>query len=154
MHRSDIARGGRSPAPAAGHGTPGPRPLLPPSPRRDRRVRGPLADADPSVTVPICPDWSLRELVAHLGRTQRWYAAGGPRNAGPPRGRGGGHGARVHRGPVSRSGRHGRMAGNAALASGTHAQAAAGGRAYCRPHAHSTPSRPRLRPVPAGPVRR
>ncbi|MFI9230762.1 maleylpyruvate isomerase N-terminal domain-containing protein [Streptomyces rimosus] len=34
-----------------------------------------LADADPSVTVPTCPDWSLRELVAHLGRAQRWYAA-------------------------------------------------------------------------------
>ncbi|WP_030672141.1 maleylpyruvate isomerase family mycothiol-dependent enzyme [Streptomyces rimosus] len=34
-----------------------------------------LADADPSATVPTCPDWSLRDLVVHLGRAQRWYEA-------------------------------------------------------------------------------
>ncbi|MEU2792040.1 maleylpyruvate isomerase family mycothiol-dependent enzyme [Streptomyces sp. NPDC007100] len=34
-----------------------------------------LAGADPSVTVPTCPDWSLRELVVHVGQVQRWYEA-------------------------------------------------------------------------------
>lgn len=33
------------------------------------------AAADPGVPVPGCPDWSLRDLVAHLGEVQRFWAA-------------------------------------------------------------------------------
>ncbi|WP_428952005.1 maleylpyruvate isomerase N-terminal domain-containing protein [Streptomyces sp. cg35] len=38
-------------------------------------LRGHLADADLSVTVPTCPDWSLRELAEHVGRAHRWAEA-------------------------------------------------------------------------------
>jgi uncharacterized protein (TIGR03083 family) len=33
-----------------------------------------LADADPAARVPSCPDWSLTELILHLGRVQRFWA--------------------------------------------------------------------------------
>ena len=39
------------------------------------RFAAAVADADPSAPVPSCPDWDLRELVAHLGRVQRSWAA-------------------------------------------------------------------------------
>ena len=31
-----------------------------------------VRDADPSVPVPTCPGWTLRQLVRHLGRGHRW----------------------------------------------------------------------------------
>ncbi|MET7516202.1 maleylpyruvate isomerase family mycothiol-dependent enzyme [Streptomyces sp. NPDC005480] len=31
-----------------------------------------LAGADLSVTVPTCPDWTLRDLALHVGRAHRW----------------------------------------------------------------------------------
>jgi uncharacterized protein (TIGR03083 family) len=31
-----------------------------------------LSDADMAARVPTCPEWSLRELVAHTGRIHRW----------------------------------------------------------------------------------
>lgn len=30
--------------------------------------------ADPDLAIPSCPDWTLRQLATHLGRTQRWAA--------------------------------------------------------------------------------
>jgi uncharacterized protein (TIGR03083 family) len=27
---------------------------------------------DPGLAIPTCPDWTLRQLATHLGRTQRW----------------------------------------------------------------------------------
>jgi uncharacterized protein (TIGR03083 family) len=30
------------------------------------------AAADPDLPVPTCPDWSLRQLTAHMGRVHRW----------------------------------------------------------------------------------
>jgi uncharacterized protein (TIGR03083 family) len=39
---------------------------------------GTLADitgrADPAAQVPTCPDWTLRQLVTHVGRAHRWAA--------------------------------------------------------------------------------
>ena len=32
-------------------------------------------DADPSLPVPGCPEWTLGDLIAHLGRGHRWAAA-------------------------------------------------------------------------------
>jgi uncharacterized protein (TIGR03083 family) len=32
------------------------------------------AGADQSVQVPTCPDWTLRQLITHVGRAQRWAA--------------------------------------------------------------------------------
>ncbi|MZD05706.1 maleylpyruvate isomerase family mycothiol-dependent enzyme [Streptomyces sp. SID5785] len=37
-------------------------------------LRQHLAGADLSVTVPSCPDWSLRELAVHVGGAHRWAA--------------------------------------------------------------------------------
>ncbi|MDG4862800.1 maleylpyruvate isomerase family mycothiol-dependent enzyme [Streptomyces sp. T-3] len=36
------------------------------------QLRGHLAGADLSATVPTCPDWSLRRLVLHVGGAHRW----------------------------------------------------------------------------------
>jgi uncharacterized protein (TIGR03083 family) len=33
------------------------------------------ATADPAARVPTCPDWTLRQLVTHVGRAHRWAAA-------------------------------------------------------------------------------
>jgi uncharacterized protein (TIGR03083 family) len=33
-----------------------------------------LRDADPSTPVPTCPDWTLRQLLRHVGRGHRWAA--------------------------------------------------------------------------------
>ncbi len=34
-----------------------------------------LADGDLAIPVPTCPDWTLRQLLTHVGRAQRWAAA-------------------------------------------------------------------------------
>ena len=39
------------------------------------RVADLIAGADLDTTVPSCPDWSLRDLIVHLGRVQRFWAA-------------------------------------------------------------------------------
>jgi uncharacterized protein (TIGR03083 family) len=39
------------------------------------RFAAAIADADPVAQVPSCPDWDVRELVAHLGRVQRFWAS-------------------------------------------------------------------------------
>ena len=39
------------------------------------RVAGLIAEADPDRRVPSCPDWTLAELVAHLGEVHRWATA-------------------------------------------------------------------------------
>jgi len=33
------------------------------------------ATADPTTQVPTCPDWTLRQLITHVGRAHRWAAA-------------------------------------------------------------------------------
>ncbi|MFF0492752.1 maleylpyruvate isomerase family mycothiol-dependent enzyme [Nocardia sp. NPDC004068] len=33
------------------------------------------ADADPETAIPTCPDWTLANLVAHVGGAHRWAAA-------------------------------------------------------------------------------
>jgi uncharacterized protein (TIGR03083 family) len=37
-------------------------------------VLAPLARGDLTAPVPACPDWTLRELVIHVGRAHRWAA--------------------------------------------------------------------------------
>ena len=34
-----------------------------------------VGDADPALPVPSCPDWTLADLVEHVGATQQWVAA-------------------------------------------------------------------------------
>jgi hypothetical protein len=48
---------------------------------RSAAFRKALAGADPAARVPSCPDWSLRDLVVHLGEGHRFWAtvvAAGP----------------------------------------------------------------------------
>jgi uncharacterized protein (TIGR03083 family) len=33
-----------------------------------------VAEQDPALPIPTCPDWTLRQLATHLGRTHRWAA--------------------------------------------------------------------------------
>jgi uncharacterized protein (TIGR03083 family) len=33
-----------------------------------------LAENDQSLPIPTCPEWTLRQLVTHVGRSQRWAA--------------------------------------------------------------------------------
>jgi len=33
-----------------------------------------IRSADPSTPVPTCPDWTLRQLLRHVGRGNRWAA--------------------------------------------------------------------------------
>ena len=39
---------------------------------QSRDVAAMIAGADPATPVPSCPDWTLRDLVEHVGATQRW----------------------------------------------------------------------------------
>ena len=39
---------------------------------QSRDVAAMVAGADPATPVPSCPDWTLRDLVEHIGATQRW----------------------------------------------------------------------------------
>ena len=39
------------------------------------RVTALITEADPGRRVPSCPDWTLADLVAHLGEKQRWATA-------------------------------------------------------------------------------
>ncbi|MGW5051649.1 maleylpyruvate isomerase family mycothiol-dependent enzyme [Actinokineospora sp. NPDC004072] len=41
---------------------------------RNRAFADLLADADPATPVPACPGWTLRELLTHVGRGDRWAA--------------------------------------------------------------------------------
>jgi len=53
---------------------------------RSAALRAAAADAGLAARVPGCPDWSVRDLVAHLGEVQRFWAAAvsaGPAD-GPP----------------------------------------------------------------------
>jgi len=38
------------------------------------KLAGIISDCDPGLPVPTCPDWTLRQLAAHLGRVHRWAA--------------------------------------------------------------------------------
>ncbi|MCX4551405.1 maleylpyruvate isomerase family mycothiol-dependent enzyme [Streptomyces sp. NBC_01500] len=40
--------------------------------RETALLRAVLTDADLTATVPTCPEWSLGELVRHVGRAHRW----------------------------------------------------------------------------------
>lgn len=42
---------------------------------RSAALRAAAASADPAARIPGCPDWSVRDLVAHLGEVQRFWAA-------------------------------------------------------------------------------
>jgi uncharacterized protein (TIGR03083 family) len=53
---------------------------------RSAALRAGADAADPAARVPGCPDWSVRDLVAHLGEVQRFWAvcvAAGPADAPP-----------------------------------------------------------------------
>jgi uncharacterized protein (TIGR03083 family) len=53
---------------------------------RSAALRAAASDAGPDARVPGCPDWSVRDLVAHLGEVQRFWAAvvaAGPAAAPP-----------------------------------------------------------------------
>jgi uncharacterized protein (TIGR03083 family) len=54
---------------------------------RSATLRQAVATGDPQARVPGCPDWSLHDLVAHLGAVQRWWAhvvTTGPADSAPP----------------------------------------------------------------------
>jgi uncharacterized protein (TIGR03083 family) len=54
---------------------------------RSAVLRQAVASGDTEARVPGCPDWSLRDLVAHLGAVQRWWAhvvTTGPADSAPP----------------------------------------------------------------------
>jgi uncharacterized protein (TIGR03083 family) len=40
--------------------------------------------ADPTTPVPTCPEWTLRQLITHVGRAHRWAAAIVDTNAAEP----------------------------------------------------------------------
>ncbi|WP_329399012.1 maleylpyruvate isomerase family mycothiol-dependent enzyme [Streptomyces melanogenes] len=42
--------------------------------RQTDELRGHLTGADLAVTVPTCPDWTLRQLAVHVGGAHRWVA--------------------------------------------------------------------------------
>jgi uncharacterized protein (TIGR03083 family) len=53
---------------------------------RSAALRAAATAAGPEARVPGCPDWSVRDLVAHLGEVQRFWAAtvsAGPADAPP-----------------------------------------------------------------------
>jgi uncharacterized protein (TIGR03083 family) len=53
---------------------------------RSAALRAAAIDAGPDARVPGCPDWSVGDLVAHLGEVQRFWAAvvaAGPATAPP-----------------------------------------------------------------------
>ena len=53
---------------------------------RSAALRSAAGQAGPDTRVPGCPDWSVRDLVAHLGEVQRFWAAAvaaGPATAPP-----------------------------------------------------------------------
>jgi len=53
---------------------------------RSAALRQAVATGDTETRVPGCPDWSLRQLVVHLGAVQRWWAvvvAAGPVDSPP-----------------------------------------------------------------------
>ncbi|WP_433726912.1 maleylpyruvate isomerase family mycothiol-dependent enzyme [Actinoplanes sp. CA-051413] len=53
---------------------------------RSAAFRQAVATGDTAARVPGCPDWSLRDLVAHLGAVQRFWAevvAAGPADSAP-----------------------------------------------------------------------
>ncbi|NYI08339.1 maleylpyruvate isomerase family mycothiol-dependent enzyme [Allostreptomyces psammosilenae] len=43
-----------------------------------------VRDADPALPVPTCPEWTLTDLVAHVGRAHRWAATLVERRAAEP----------------------------------------------------------------------
>jgi len=43
--------------------------------REGDRLAAAVAKADLDATVPTCPEWTVRELTHHVGRTQRWADA-------------------------------------------------------------------------------
>jgi len=54
---------------------------------RSAVLRQAVTSGEPGFRVPGCPDWSLRDLVAHLGAVQRWWAhvvTAGPADSAPP----------------------------------------------------------------------
>src|SRR5262249_56161546 len=42
------------------------------------------SQADLTARVPTCPDWTLRQLITHVGRAHRWAAAIVATNAAEP----------------------------------------------------------------------
>lgn len=43
-----------------------------------------VADQDPALPIPSCPDWTLRQLGTHVGRVHRWAAETVSRRASEP----------------------------------------------------------------------
>jgi len=51
------------------------------------RMAGAVGQADPGTAVPTCPDWTVRDLVRHMGGVHRWatgFVAEGRTDAGGP----------------------------------------------------------------------
>ncbi len=51
------------------------------------RMAGAVAEADPGAAVPTCPDWTVRDLVRHMGGVHRWatgFVAEGRTDPGGP----------------------------------------------------------------------
>jgi uncharacterized protein (TIGR03083 family) len=47
-------------------------------------LAGIVAEQDPALPIPTCPDWTLRQLATHLGRTHRWAAETTRRRSAEP----------------------------------------------------------------------
>lgn len=62
-----------------------------------------VAHADPSLHVPSCPEWTLGDLITHLGRGHRWAAAIVSRRAAEPVPADAVPGAEAPEDPVARS---------------------------------------------------
>jgi uncharacterized protein (TIGR03083 family) len=48
--------------------------LLDSTVEQTREVAGWVDAADPQTSVPTCPEWTLTDLVGHIGSTQRWVS--------------------------------------------------------------------------------
>src|SRR5215468_5606636 len=53
-------------------------------PHQTALLGGALRDVDPSRQVPTCPDWTVADLVAHVGIAHRWAAVMVERRARRP----------------------------------------------------------------------
>ncbi len=75
----------QGPRPASAFSVPGFADRLEWVEERSAALRGVAETADERARVPGCPDWTVRDLVAHLGQVQRFWAATVAAGPGAPR---------------------------------------------------------------------